>query len=182
MDEAMKADLESLEKRLRRMEDIEAIRRLSCDYGHYNDTLDGENLANCFIPEGFMDASQCDPDIMVHRGRAEIRAVNEAIWNHQAHKRPDGGACVHYQIGHRVTKLEGDAAEGTVNFLAWGLSKSGMRSEFIGRYEDKYVRTAEGWRFAERVLVPLMPTRSADYKLTHDDLHDRVASLASAGS
>lgn len=177
MDEAMLARIEALEARLQRMEDIEAIRRLSCDYGHYNDILDGESFANCFVPEGFMDASKCDPNIMVHRGRAEIRAVNEAVWAAQAHPRPDGGACVHYQIAHRVTKLEGDHAEGTVNFLAWGLSKSGMKSEFIGRYDDKYVRTEEGWRFAERVLVPLMPISSADYKLTEHDLHDRIEAL-----
>lgn len=167
--------LAALTTELNRLHDIEAIRRLTVDYAHYNDTLDGEPYGNCFTPDGIMDASQCDPNIMIHRGPAEIRAVNEAVWEHQAHTRPDGGACIHMQLNHRVTVLDGDYAEGTVYFVAWGLSKSGQRSEFIGRYEDKYRRTQDGWRFTERILVPLMPTATADYKLTEDDIAPRLA-------
>jgi len=176
--ELLSAEVSGLTAQLRRLADIEAIRRLTCDYAYYNDILAGEPYADCFTPEGFMDATQCDPKIMVHRGREEIRAVNEAVWEHQAHPRADGGACIHMQLNHRVTVLQGDYAEGTVYFVAWGLSKSGQRSEFIGRYEDKYARTPDGWKFTERVLVPLMPTSSADYKLTEDDISGRLSTQA----
>jgi hypothetical protein len=173
--ELLSRHVSDLTFRFRRLEDIEAIRRLTCDYAYYNDILAGQPYAECFTPEGFMDATLCDPKIMVHRGREEIRQVNEAVWEHQAHPRPDGGACIHMQLNHRVTVLQGDYAEGTVYFVAWGLSKSGQRSEFIGRYEDKYARTPDGWKFTERVLVPLMPTSSADYKLTEEDISGRLS-------
>jgi hypothetical protein len=176
--ESLRAQVSGLTSQLQRLADIEAIRRLTCDYAYYNDILAGEPYADCFTPEGFMDATQCDPNIMVHRGRKEIRAVNEAVWEHQAHPRTDGGACIHMQLNHRVTVLRGDYAEGTVYFVAWGLSNSGQRSEFIGRYEDKYARTPGGWKFTERVLVPLMPTSSADYKLTEDDVSGRLSTQA----
>jgi hypothetical protein len=170
------SQVSDLTAELQRLKDIEAIRRLTCDYAYYNDILAGKPYAECFTPDGFMDASQCDPRIMVHRGREEIRAVNEAVWEHQAHPRPNGGACVHMQLNHRVTLLRGDYAEGTVYFVAWGLSKSGQRSEFIGRYDDKYARTRDGWKFTERMLVPLMPTSSADYRLTEADISPRLTS------
>ncbi len=55
--------------------DIEAIRRLTCDYGFYWDTRDLDGYVGCFLPEGVMDSRPSDPNIPLAVGREAIREL-----------------------------------------------------------------------------------------------------------
>jgi hypothetical protein len=100
---------------LEELADIEAIRRLTHDYGFAFDTRD-----------------------------------------YDGYPRWGGRGSMHQQLNHRI-EVDGDRATGTVYFVALGQLKAGNRYEWDGYYKDEYVRTPEGWKFASRILYPLMP-------------------------
>lgn len=52
------------------------------------------------------------------------------------------------QVGHLA--IEGDTATGRVWTHEVLETADGTLSRPVGRYDDRYVRTADGWRFAER--------------------------------
>lgn len=49
--------------------------------------------------------------------------------------------------------IDGDAASGRCEFLELNEVGDGTRQVLVGRYDDTYVRTADGWRFASRHLT-----------------------------
>lgn len=52
-----------------------------------------------------------------------------------------------------VVKVEGDEAWARFPITEWG-RRDGKDVQFLGFYDDHAVRTADGWRFASRSLVP----------------------------
>jgi hypothetical protein len=140
------------------LSDIEAIRRLSYDYGFYWDTRDLKAYAGCFVPDGVIDSRPSDPNVPLAVGRAAIEELARSITGQQIGQ-DGGGGSVHAQWNHRID-VEGDDAAGTVYFMALGALSSGGRTEWFGYYKDTYRRTDEGWRFVARELHPLMPIRS----------------------
>jgi ketosteroid isomerase-like protein len=140
------------------LRDIEAIRRLTHDYGFAFDTRDYEGYAECFTEDGVLDSTPCDPSVPPARGRAAIAALLRATAEQQVGGKGGGGS-MHQQLNHRID-VDGDRASGTVYFVALGQLKAGNRYEWDGYYEDQYVRTPDGWKFASRVLRPLMPIDS----------------------
>ncbi len=58
----------------------------------------------------------------------------------------------HHNADVRLTLDPPDRASGTVSLYAWHGAADGSAAQLWGYYYDRYVRTAEGWRFAERVL------------------------------
>jgi hypothetical protein len=77
------------------------------------------------------------------RGRAAILAVYEAAFRDQPF-RP--------MLHNHVIELDGDAATGTV-YLDLRATMDGVQKTGIGYYEDRYVRTPEGWKFRARRLT-----------------------------
>jgi hypothetical protein len=138
--------------------DIEAIRRLTHDYAFCFDTRDFDGYANCFTSDGILDSTPSDPNVPIAQGREEIKRLLMATADQQVGG-AGGGGSMHKQLNHRID-LDGDHASGTVYFVALGYLKIGRRYEWDGYYEDDYVRTPEGWRFAARRLHPLMPIDS----------------------
>jgi ketosteroid isomerase-like protein len=51
-----------------------------------------------------------------------------------------------------TVELAGDQATGTWHYLEIGWPAEGPGMLTIGHYRDRYTRSAEGWRFAERVF------------------------------
>jgi hypothetical protein len=56
----------------------------------------------------------------------------------------------HIYTNHIITPTA-DGASGTVDMLMIGLGGDPNKIEYDGHYEDTYVRTAQGWRFKQRV-------------------------------
>lgn len=76
------------------------------------------------------------------KGRADIVALWEGLMSQFpliVHSATDG-----------VVRVDGDRATGT-----WAITENGRRASgdavlVLGRYDDQYVRTPEGWRFRRR--------------------------------
>ena len=76
--------------------DLEAIRRLTCDYGFYWDTRDLDGYVGCFLPDGAIDSRPSDPNIPIAVGHDAIRALAGSIIGQQIGQ-DGGGVAVHAQ-------------------------------------------------------------------------------------
>ena len=134
------------------------IVRLTHDYALANDTFDVDAVVGLFLPDGVFDMRPIGLD--AYRGHAEIRDFFERERRALAH-------VMHVTTNHRID-VEGDEGTGTVYYLAIGVvRRSGEENQSRGYYEDRYVRTAAGWRFRSRVgqaLIPWTPARSSEAK------------------
>jgi ketosteroid isomerase-like protein len=128
--------------------DIEAIVRLTHDYALYNDTFRVDDLVGLFVEDAWFDMKPAGLD--VYEGLAAIRDFFEREKRALSH-------VMHLTSNHRIDVV-GDDASGTAYFLAMGITRRGGHENHArGYYEDAYVRTAGGWRFASRRSVPLLP-------------------------
>jgi ketosteroid isomerase-like protein len=58
------------------------------------------------------------------------------------------------QLTHNgEVEVSGDTARGRWYITEYGLTSKGRRTFYIVHYDDDYLRTAEGWRFASRVVT-----------------------------
>lgn len=131
----------SVEARLRALEDREAIADLVHEYARLVDECEPEAVAALFTDDARIDYGPAlgGPQ----QGRA---AVDRFFQGLHAFARTS-----HHVSNHQI-RFEGEGrACGTVYVLAWHQFRSGRPSGWVfGRYEDEYVRTAAGWRFAAR--------------------------------
>ena len=115
--------------------EIEALR------GEYTDAAmmrDHDRIASLFTDDGMLRI----PDIPVElAGPEEIRAWTE--------RRPAGYLV---QTTHPGTiQLDGDTASGRAYIQELGSARDGRSFQNYAIYHDRYRRTPDGWRFAERV-------------------------------
>lgn len=139
------------------VKDVLAIMALQVDYARGADSFDGAVYAAVFTQDGILDASQCG--FPVARGRQEIAAIMDDAFRQQTHN-------IHMTSNQRVLTIDGDEATGFAYFFQRSILKNGGHTEFAGRYDDEYRRTADGWKISRRVLVELLPTVMRGYELT----------------
>jgi len=125
-----------LEARLRRMEDIEAIRNLDAAYCRLLDDGDWPALVELFTPDGVFDG------LSVVRGHGALLAFFAGL--------ASGGLT---SFWHHVSNLEidvdGDGDDAAVRSLLWQpCVVAGVPHVAAGRYADRLVRTPEGWRYS----------------------------------
>ena len=125
---------------LRGLLDRDAIRDLARRYAHcvWQNDLDG--LVALFAEDGEMDPGTRPPI----RGRAALAEGFREMLGGPGRFMPF--------VQQHVVDVDGDRATGTcyVDLRAEIEQKSMIGA---GWYEDRYVRTAEGWRFAARKIV-----------------------------
>jgi len=124
---------------LRALLDREAIRDLAVRYASGVWRKDIAAVADLFAPDGVMDTGTGDP----MRGRDAIRATYERTF-----ATDDFFPFVH----NHVVELAGDEARGSCD-LDLRAVINGRRMHGFGSYDDRYVRTSDGWKFASRTLV-----------------------------
>jgi ketosteroid isomerase-like protein len=117
--------------------EIEALR------GEFNDAgmlLDYDRFASLFTEDGVWRI----PEVNVSFGsRAEIRAGRErlaAVWQYFVQNTHPG-----------VIRLDGDTAAGRTYVEEFGRFRDGSSHLNYAVYHDRYRRTPDGWKFAERV-------------------------------
>ncbi|WP_329544194.1 LUD domain-containing protein [Streptomyces sp. NBC_01356] len=117
--------------------EIEALR------GEFTDAVmmrDRPRLASLFTPDGALRM----PNIPVEQiGREEIRAGGErlqSLWDFFVQNTHPG-----------TILLDGDTATGRAYIQELARTLDGRQGLNYAVYHDRYQRTAEGWRFAERV-------------------------------
>jgi ketosteroid isomerase-like protein len=95
-------DLEALEKRLRTLEDVEAIKQLHLRYVNDLTTTDWDDLLDCFTEDASVELTNGSP-----RGRAEM----EKFFKNKisvTHIGQEGNFCV-----HPIITVDGDRATGS---------------------------------------------------------------------
>lgn len=123
------------------MSDLDEIRSLSARYVRHLDDREPAAAAALFAEDGVWDGSGSGLD--VRRGGAEILAGFE--------RGADGPRYLHLTGNHLVTMLGEDEAEGCEHAMAVHFAETRMRLG-LTLLQDRYVRTAQGWRFRSRAL------------------------------
>lgn len=132
---------ESLDVRVKKIEDRQAINDLIVDYGTALDNRDLELMRRIFTE----DATMRHDDGVKAQGReqlVEFLAVSLARYD----------VSIHYPNAVRLDLLGADSAEGVVvAHSELGIGDRAVVSAL--RYHDKYARGSDGrWRFADRHL------------------------------
>ena len=117
--------------------EIEALR------GEFTDCAmmrDRARLASLFTPNGVLRMPNVPAEMV---GREEIRAQGEqlqSVWDFFVQNSHSG-----------VIELDGDTATGRTYIHELARTLDGREGQNFAIYHDKYARTAEGWKFSERV-------------------------------
>jgi hypothetical protein len=119
-----------------------ALRHLVDSYAIGCDRRDIGMLTACFTDGGTNTVHWLDRDPTTMTAPADLERIPTGLARYDQ--------TFHFVGNHRVT-LEGDAARGDAYCVAHHLTG---KSDFVMhiRYEDTYVRTADGWRIATRDL------------------------------
>jgi hypothetical protein len=123
----------TLEERVRRLEDIEAIRAVDAVYTRVIDTGDWPGLVALFTHDGTFDGLQ------KVTGHQDLLAFFSGL--------ADSGMTWWHHVGNHEIEVDDDTA--TVRSMLWQpCVVGGVPHVASGRYRDRLVRTAEGWRYA----------------------------------
>jgi ketosteroid isomerase-like protein len=130
-----------LEARIRRLEDLEAIRGLAVRYGYAVDERDIDAICALFSPDGELRTTRESKG----RGRAAIAEYYRNGYRVL-------GVTNHFTHGHIIDfdPHDPDKATGVV-FSHAEVVRDGVPMVTALRYLDRYVREAGGWRFCERI-------------------------------
>jgi ketosteroid isomerase-like protein len=121
------------EARLRRLEDVEAIRNLDAAYCRLIDTGDWPGLVALFTADGTFDG------LAVVTGPVDLLAFFSGL--------ADSGMRFWHHVSNHEIVVDGDTA--AVRSMLWQpCVVDGVPHVAAGRYSDRVVRTAEGWRYA----------------------------------
>jgi hypothetical protein len=146
---------------LSRMLDEHALRRLAESYARAVDRLDPELLVSLFTPDGVIEADfqfsesslltlvSVAPNGMRIAGHDQIRAIPAMLG-----QRFKG---TWHCVMNQTSTIDRDAAHGETYTLAYHLYEpehgQPMTFDMAIRYQDRFVRGADSWRFANRRLV-----------------------------
>ena len=139
---------QTLETRLRRLEDLEEIRRLHVEYGRALDARDFEAYCGLFTEDGEFVSNGT-----VYRGREAIRGMLDGLGAGPA------GQNLHL-FANPAIELRGDRATAT---LTWAFVVAGEDGRpalrLLGRYSDVLRRDSGRWRFERREATGAFPAR-----------------------
>jgi uncharacterized protein (TIGR02246 family) len=142
----MADESESLEARLRRLEDIESIRRLFQDYRRSLDGKDFRAYADLFAVDGEFIAG---PEGSIRaKGRDDIFALVDGMRGSLL--TDETGDDVHVAVNDRID-LDGDRATATSTWV-YVLRGDGDVPDVakVGRYSDVLTREDGHWKFLRR--------------------------------
>ncbi len=126
--------MSDVEARLRRLEDVEAIRALDARYSRLLDDGDWAALVDLFLPDGIFDGLD---RVTGHAALLDFftglaAGGLTAFWHH---------------VSNLEIDVDGDRA--AVQSLLWQpCVVAGVPHVAAGRYTDRLARTGDGWRYA----------------------------------
>jgi ketosteroid isomerase-like protein len=130
----------TIEATVLELADLEAIRDLARRYAHYVWQNDVPSVVELFTDDGEMDPG-VRPAI---KGKHNLLGAFEQMLLAGSQFRPF--------IQQHVVELDGDAATGFC-YIDLRAAVAGQSMVGGGWYEDRYARTADGWRFRSRKVV-----------------------------
>jgi len=135
---------DSVEERLRRLEDTEQIRQLNLEYRRHLDARDLDAYGRLFAADG-----EWLGGTGYGKGPAGITAMlKERLVGNPA---PPGPTSWHLVTEPEI-QLEGDRATGLLSWTWLGRGDGNTPvMRLLGRYEDSYVRERGQWRYQRRI-------------------------------
>jgi len=131
----------TIEERLRALEDREEIVKLKARYANYNDGgwsgpthAYPDEVANMFVEDGIWDGT---PVAGYAQGREQIRELFRQF--------AAVPFIIHY-VTNPLIEVTGDTATGHWHALVTATTPDRTGLWSLGMYDEKYVRTAEGWK------------------------------------
>jgi proline iminopeptidase len=157
---------ETLEARLQRIEDIQAITELKAAYCNAADggwdrpTHDADAVAALFVEDGVWEGGASGRGV----GREEIRKLFDGF-------KPAPFAF--HRVSNPIIQVHGDRASGEWHVLV-AITFEGDKHLWIGGvYNDTFVRTPRGWRFKHLKFTQAFRTRNAEgWKVPKSDVLD----------
>jgi len=137
-------DLAELEARLRRLEDVEAIKRLKHRYFRSLDTQQWDDVLECFSDDAAVDYG---PNIRLEGKEALTKHLRERL-------RMEGSAGVHQGHNPEIDVTDEKTARGTWELYVHSIWKQMNRSlQLAGFYYDDYVKVGGQWRIEKSRMV-----------------------------
>ncbi len=149
---------ETVEQRLRRLEDKEAIRDIIETYAMKLTSRDFQGYVDLFAPEGTWRNGNT-----LKRGREEIRQLLVGMF-------PNTPANYVNQDSYMLVSdiqitLAGDRATATSRQLSIIRGKDGGPTPVLaGRYEDEFIRRDGQWKILHRNDITFIPTRKSGHE------------------
>jgi 3-phenylpropionate/cinnamic acid dioxygenase small subunit len=141
----------TLEARLRRLEDLDAIRQLFVDYGHCLDNGKFAQYGSLFAEEGEV--------LLGPIGRAKGPAAIQALMEKTLGGRQGGS---YHLIANPVIQLDGDRASSEVSWAVIVRQPDGQAAlTMLGRHVDKLIREGGRWKFLRREGLVDIPNKYA---------------------
>ncbi|HEY3518720.1 MAG TPA: nuclear transport factor 2 family protein [Gammaproteobacteria bacterium] len=133
------------------------IQQLVARYARAIDTCsnNGYDYADLFTPDGAFIPSFEGKQLAPIQGRERLAAVSGGGSNNCKNVPWINQGVRHIYTNHVITPTA-EGATGAVDMLMIGLGGDPNKIEYDGYYEDTYVRTAQGWRFKQRVHHALL--------------------------
>jgi hypothetical protein len=133
---------------------IEEIKALSARYALGLDEFNMEKLLEPFAEDAVFDASPFE--LGAFTGHEELRGFFEHNFETMKEQM--------HLFSNYIVELEGaDAASGSNYLYEDGFTKEGARITCLCINRDRYARTGEGWKIAERVIQPLLAPQLEGY-------------------
>jgi len=139
--------LEELEKRIRELEDREAIKEMHREYLFYISNLEIEKAMDSFSDSIVVEVAHYG----IKRGIEEVTEFFKGVIRKNVHQSKDG----HF-TGQPVLSVDGDRAKGHWMFYRFVPEPSPVRW-IQGRYDCEYVRENGDWKFSMLKLTRPWP-------------------------
>jgi hypothetical protein len=133
-------DDDSLETRLRRLEDHQEILQSLIDYGELLDARDLDSWGELWSDDGEFEMSTGT----TARGRRAIVGMLRSVMRRSAQ------SVLHLEINPRIT-IDGDTARSTMLYGVARTQDDGLtRLVWLGHHHSRHVRTPAGWKISYR--------------------------------
>lgn len=143
-------DLATLEQRITRLEDIEAIKQLKARYSHIcDDDHNPDTIASVFAADGIWES----PDFGKATGHDEIRELFSNFRKMFSFSQ--------HNMMNPVITVNGNRATGIWYIMGpWTYRESGERKWLALRYDDDYVKIDGEWKYQHlRVVLRMAEDR-----------------------
>jgi hypothetical protein len=126
-----------LEKRITRIEDIEAIKRLKARYcAICDDKHNPDLITTLFVEDGIWEGA----DLGSHQGHAAIRALFQSFQERISFSQ--------HNVMNPIIEVAGERAKGSWYLLGPFTFRKGNRALWLAaRYDDDYVKVNGEWKF-----------------------------------
>jgi ketosteroid isomerase-like protein len=140
------------------MPDLSDIERLAVQQACYDLAVDYADIVDSRDWARFREIFAEDAVFGLTRGGPMLRGLDAIISAFTA--RPSMDITQHFITNIRVRVESRDAASGSARVLFYSADanapisdqgRAALPMQMMGVYKDRYVRTAAGWRFAERI-------------------------------